>query len=312
MHAIQKIVVGVCPSSDDKSLSSGSKAAIHQAVWLSKLQNAELRLVHSTDKDVYYDPVIRDLAVVSEGLPPEGRKILEDLCQELRGMNIQTTLHLGDQKPWIEIIREVLRWKADLVVVGRQDTPMEGRHKLGHISRRLLRKSPVPVWVVRPDHDRAPKCILAATDLTPVGTRATQSAAFLALRTEAELHVVHSFQIPLALHMSHRREPGETSADSSERIAQQARQAIDKELAGSGMSEKANVHVVCDSPEGGILQAVNKFEPDLLVMGSISRSGLAGALMGNTAESLVGEVNCSLYTIKPADFVSPVTLQGPS
>jgi nucleotide-binding universal stress UspA family protein len=41
-------------------------------------------------------------------------------------------------------------------------------------------------------------------------------------------------------------------------------------------------------------------------MGSVSRSGIAGLLLGNTAERLLDRVQCSLLTIKPRDFVSPV------
>ncbi|HEX6885840.1 MAG TPA: universal stress protein, partial [Planctomycetota bacterium] len=43
-----------------------------------------------------------------------------------------------------------------------------------------------------------------------------------------------------------------------------------------------------------------------LVMGSVSRGGIAGLLLGNTAERLLDRVSCSLLTIKPQDFVSPV------
>ena len=41
-------------------------------------------------------------------------------------------------------------------------------------------------------------------------------------------------------------------------------------------------------------------------MGTMSRGGVAGLLVGNTAERLLDKVECSLLTIKPEDFVSPV------
>jgi universal stress protein E len=57
-----------------------------------------------------------------------------------------------------------------------------------------------------------------------------------------------------------------------------------------------------------IREAVNHLDPDLLVMGTISRAGLAGVLIGSTAERLLDRVDCSILAVKPEDFVSPVTL----
>ncbi len=49
---------------------------------------------------------------------------------------------------------------------------------------------------------------------------------------------------------------------------------------------------------------------DLLVMGTVCRTGLAGFFIGNTAEKVLSEVNCSVLTVKPEGFVTPVTLEG--
>jgi len=43
-------------------------------------------------------------------------------------------------------------------------------------------------------------------------------------------------------------------------------------------------------------------------MGTIGRSGLAGLLIGSTAEKLIDRVNCSILAIKPANFQSPITI----
>ena len=47
---------------------------------------------------------------------------------------------------------------------------------------------------------------------------------------------------------------------------------------------------------------------DLVVMGTVGRSGLAGFLMGNTAEAVLRELRGSVLAIKPAGFVTPVML----
>ena len=48
--------------------------------------------------------------------------------------------------------------------------------------------------------------------------------------------------------------------------------------------------------------------PDLVVLGSVSRGGIAGLLIGNTAEKVLERVECSVLTVKPDGFKTPVTL----
>ncbi|MFC6670537.1 universal stress protein [Marinobacterium aestuariivivens] len=45
---------------------------------------------------------------------------------------------------------------------------------------------------------------------------------------------------------------------------------------------------------------------DLLVMGTVARTGIPGFVIGNTAENLVRKIGCSLLALKPPGFTSPV------
>jgi len=45
---------------------------------------------------------------------------------------------------------------------------------------------------------------------------------------------------------------------------------------------------------------------DLLVMGTVCRTGSPGLIIGNTAERVLDSVKCSVLTVKPAGFVSPI------
>ncbi|MCK7506615.1 MAG: universal stress protein [Desulfobacterales bacterium] len=47
---------------------------------------------------------------------------------------------------------------------------------------------------------------------------------------------------------------------------------------------------------------------ELIVMGTVCRTGIAGFLMGNTAEMVLQQVNCSVLTVKPDGFKTPVKL----
>ena len=51
---------------------------------------------------------------------------------------------------------------------------------------------------------------------------------------------------------------------------------------------------------------------DLVVMGTVARAGIAGMLIGNTAERVLLKLPCSVPTVKPDGFESPVRLDVPS
>jgi universal stress protein E len=44
-------------------------------------------------------------------------------------------------------------------------------------------------------------------------------------------------------------------------------------------------------------------------MGTIGRGGMQGIMIGNTAERLLPEIQCSLLAVKPPDFVCPIKLE---
>jgi len=45
---------------------------------------------------------------------------------------------------------------------------------------------------------------------------------------------------------------------------------------------------------------------DLIVIGTVGRSGIKGVLLGNTAEKVLDTCDCSILTVKADDFVSPI------
>ena len=48
---------------------------------------------------------------------------------------------------------------------------------------------------------------------------------------------------------------------------------------------------------------------DLVVMGTVARSGVSGIIIGNTAEKILDRMECSVLALKPSNFVCPVKLE---
>ena len=51
-----------------------------------------------------------------------------------------------------------------------------------------------------------------------------------------------------------------------------------------------------------------QLKADLVVMGTLGRTGISGLIIGNTAEAILDQLTCSVLAIKPPGFVSPVTV----
>ena len=70
----------------------------------------------------------------------------------------------------------------------------------------------------------------------------------------------------------------------------------------------ARVHFATEPPDLAIMNCVEQHAIDLLVLGTVGRTGIAAFMTGNTAEQVLDRATCSVLTIKPNDFISSVTL----
>jgi nucleotide-binding universal stress UspA family protein len=204
------------------------------------------------------------------------------------------------KRAWLAIIQRVLSAPADLVIVGKRTEVVEDGPLVGSVAAKLLRKCPCAVWAVKPGSQPPPRTLLAATDLSPVGDRVLERAAQLCERADAALHVVHSFQLTMAAQLEADQE------GYIERTAKEARRSIHDNLVRLGCEREPRIHVGLTSPSRAIKECVERYRPDLVVMATVSRGGIAGFLIGNTAERMLQRLDTSLFAVKPADFVCPV------
>jgi nucleotide-binding universal stress UspA family protein len=88
-----------------------------------------------------------------------------------------------------------------------------------------------------------------------------------------------------------------------------ARKALDDLLGKSpDRTGRRFVHLLKGDPAEVIAEFAKAGGVDLIVMGTVARTGIGGLLIGNTAESTLQRVDCSVLAVKPDGFVSPVTL----
>jgi nucleotide-binding universal stress UspA family protein len=73
---------------------------------------------------------------------------------------------------------------------------------------------------------------------------------------------------------------------------------------------KLKTHLVRGSARREIPALAKQLDVDLVVMGTVGHTGIPGLLMGDTTETILRQVDCSVLAVKPPGFVTPVTLDA--
>lgn len=236
-------------------------------------------------------------------LADERRARLTAFSEALDCPAVEVDVAVGN--PPLEIIRRVIVAGHDLVVLASDNSELSAA-----TIRRLLRLCPSPVWVLRPNFDGAR--VLAAVDPGDdpgLNRLILDLAASQAMRYAGEFHVIHAWE-PYGLSAFLGSEFMPTSPAILAELATDAeeahRAAFEATLSDANIAQNAQLHLVDGSPHRAIIGLIELCRIDLLVMGSVGRGGLDRLLVGNTAEQLLKDVECSVLVVKPPGFISRV------
>ena len=287
--------------------ASKSTSALDRAVRFAKDNEAKLTVL----------TVAEELPRTMPNLEKTVVKMHEDQLNKLleksggQGIGAKTKVLIGT--PFLQVIHEVLRNKHDLVIKGRggSSSLLFGRTDLN-----ILRKCPCPVWIIKPSKRKQYSRIIAAvdpyhqhTDGVELDHRILSLASSLAALEKSELHIVHAWNLGSEsfLRSAHSRVP-KSLVDREVRDTKKTHKKLLDDLLGKfDFSEiKTKVHFLKGQPEKLIPALADKKRVELIVMGTVARTGVSGLLIGNTAEKILTKVNCSVLALKPPSFVTPV------
>lgn len=235
--------------------------------------------------------------------------LLHDITST-RGVGVGTALLRGET-PAISLIREVQAGGYDLLI--RSHGVANAAMPFGPIDMQLLRKCPCPVWLAGPSSRPRPRRIMAAIDAgsTEPGEAALNRAILdLAVTIRdlenAHLSVVYAWSA-FGYQLLQRRLSAADLAAFVDAMRTGAMHDLGRAVAGLG-ARKAGVEALpLEGEPHEVLPAfAESHNIDLVVMGTVARTGLAGFVMGNTAERILSGLRGSVLAIKPAGFVSPV------
>jgi len=270
----------------------------------------------------------RDLnaAAAAAGVSPDA--LLDRLIGAVRreieaalptGLNAPVTVRCG--KAFIEIIQHARRRGAAMVVKAPDPFAGLAGRLFASTDQHLLRKCPVPVWLCEPDLARPVRTVLAAVDVDPeaeepdtladVNARVMETALAVC-DAASELHVIHAWQAEDAglFWAFGASGDGESAAQNYADLVQKGRRrAIDALVApykSAAPGPRLIARLVRGAPHAVIAEQVRRVRADVLVMGTVARTGLRGVIIGNTAENILNTAVGSVIAVKPSGFVCPI------
>ena len=310
-----------------------SKPALDKAVTLAEHNQAKLTVV---------DVISRVPAGI--GLPDDGpnsRELRAAMVREQEARIIALTEPYRERldikhgvltgTSFLEIIRAVLRNGHDLLIKCPESPSWLDRFFSGD-DMHLLRKCPCPVWLVKPEAPKTYQRILAAVDVGDsdsqkeldtnhrLNVQILEMATSLAISESAELHIVYAWDsayemIEGFVMLSDTSE--EKRADNIEQERRHHQWLLNEFIRNLKVNNNAvrdaieylqpRTHLSKGSASAEIPVLAKRLAVDCILMGTVARTGIPGFIIGNTAETILEQIECSVLAIKPPGFVTPVT-----
>lgn len=202
------------------------------------------------------------------------------------------------------ILEEAALGKYDLLIkMARQ---AEGLDAILYtpLDWQLLRKSPCPVWMVKDQPWPEPGKALVAVNLAgedrihdQLNEKLVRSCLEMAQTVrQTEVHLVAVYPVD-SMNLTAEM-PDFDDGQYNESIRGHYLVAMKALRQKFSLDEKLT-HVMPGLPEEVIPRLANELGAAIVVFGTVGRTGLSAAFIGNTTEQVIDQLNCDLLVLKP-------------
>lgn len=273
--------------------SAGIAAADWVARWLAPEEPIALAFVVEVPSSPGFTSEIDEgHTVIEETAEEEARRALMPLVHEFGPDRAEALVARGD--PAEALLRVAGQWDAEVVGVGPHGHTEGLSGFFGSTASRLIRRSPLPVLVVREPTSRAPERVLVALDDGPSGPDVAQWAARAAALNGSMrigLYVYETLVEGL---------PGAAAPTAEGGLPLSIEEAAHEWLLGmlDAAADDSDVSTLVFEGRAGseICQAALSEEVDLIVMGT-QGAALEGRRFGSVARYVIGHAPCPVLVV---------------
>ena len=274
------------------------------------------RFAAATGAAITLTDVLQEMPRLAQRILPRGWNLralarsqkeadLERIAVHARRFDVDPKVTLLDGSPVNALVAEILRGRHDLLVLDAPSSDAGSPDKA--TATRLVRQSPCPVLFVHDVGRRHPR-VLVAVDTGPWRGQATdvlnasliKSALRFIEALGGELHVLHVWE---AYGEQIMRRGGLTHTELRQYVTdarEQVRSDLERTVAPfENQIDPTHVHLERGDPRKAIAAFANRHRIDLIVLGTVGRTGLSARVVGNTAETVLGKAPCSILVVRP-------------
>lgn len=280
---IRRLLVG-------HDLTDAADRALGRALQVAELLDLPVTVMH----------------VLPAGLPEpiagrrqaEARDLLQDRVAAFAtiGDAARVTAQVHQGRVAETMIAEADRQDSGLTILGTREAGEPsgglGRSGLGATTERLLRRGDAPVLLVRTPPAGGYHRVMIAADFSVYSRRALQCATVLV--PGGAFEVVHAYDVPFVSQSCAARDRNLQRLEAEMREEMAA--LLDHATADPGATLRPEFRLGAPLPT--ILAAARERTPDLLVVGTHGRTGVAHALLGSVAETLMAEAPCDVLAVR--------------
>lgn len=290
--------------------------ALKQALSIARNNSAKLRAL------IVCPALPKELAgyvnVYQNGLIDQLNKCLQATREIVNVCEATVPVHIeidSGPMPAMRMIRHVLNNEHDLLI--KEAEPLEDRKGFKALDMELLRKCPCPVWMCRPIHNpRHQMKVSVAIDpenadpqARGLSVRLLQLARSLADTCNGRLNIISCWDYEMEAYLRQnawvKMGPNEVTGVVNN-TRQEHRNALESILVESKIGGEYHVYQMRGKADEQIPKHVDGRDIDILVMGTVARTGIMGLVIGNTAENILQKLQCSLVALKPDGFQTTV------
>lgn len=209
-------------------------------------------------------------------------------------------------RPFEAIIDQVENHGFDLVIKGTHEHDKLKAVIFTPTDWHILRKCPCPVLLVKehlwPENGNILAAINVGSDEAEhiaLNDKITEEAKNLATIINANANLVNSFPgtpVNIAIEI-----PEFNATEYNDNVKSHHVEAMNEHAMKFGI-DQAHTFVREGLPEDVIENMANELDAELVILGTVGRTGISAALIGNTAEHVIDRLNCDVLALKPDGF----------
>jgi nucleotide-binding universal stress UspA family protein len=273
-------------------LSARSDRALDRAASLARQWKAHLTVLHVLEEEMSSSDQVDQLS--SGGRQPEPLDVVrQHLLADLKELAGAATVLIERGDVVDSIMRVALAGNSELIVIGVARNELLGQLMLGRTVDRLLRRSQVPVLVVKERARRPYRHIVVATDFSESSRHALVAAT--RFFPEEALTVFHAYDAQMSGladdPAAYRREGRKTAAEDCEVFLRATAELQNRR-------RPPGIFVEYGAPSNLLRDYIAGHPADLVVVGTHGRSAIFDVLIGSVAKQILGDVPCDTLVIR--------------